>query len=127
MQVWKDALAAKQKSPYLTHTIPNGTLRRSRFVPYEDVLALGHSGGLSTVLVPGAGEPNFDSWVADPFQAPKQRREAEVRGLLDKLPPSMITLDPDAIGRLVKAPIDVQKERAAAAKAAKEAAIEKER
>lgn len=67
------------------------------------------------------------SQVADPFQAPKQRREAEVRALLDKLPPSMITVDPDAVGRVIKAPLEVQKERAREAKEANEAAAQKQR
>ncbi|KAE9451990.1 hypothetical protein C3L33_16107, partial [Rhododendron williamsianum] len=45
-------------------------------------------------------EPNFDSWVANPFETPKQRREKEVRSLLDKLPPETIMLDPKKIGNL---------------------------
>lgn len=59
---------------------------------------IGHSGGLSTMLVPGAGEPNYDSFVADPFQSYKARREQEVAQLLDKLPPESITLDPSSVG-----------------------------
>jgi U3 small nucleolar RNA-associated protein 7 len=98
--VWKDALAAKSASPYMTHTLQNGALRDFSFCPYEDVLAVGHSGGLSTMLVPGAGEPNFDSYVADPFQGKKARREGEVRSLLEKLTPEMIVLDPTTIGQV---------------------------
>ena len=63
-------------------------------------MAAGHSGGVSTMLVPGAGEPNFDSYVADPYQQAKARQEQEVHLLLDKLQPDMIVLDPTTIGQV---------------------------
>jgi hypothetical protein len=52
------------------------------------------------MLVPGAGQPNFDSRVADPYQAKRARREQEVHQLLDKLQPDMIVLDPTSIGQV---------------------------
>ena len=52
------------------------------------------------MLVPGAGEPNFDSMVADPYQGAKARREQEVHQLLDKIQPDMITLDPTAVAKV---------------------------
>ncbi|PSC71469.1 WD40 repeat [Micractinium conductrix] len=127
VQVWKDALASKQQSPYMTHTLAAGTLRDFHFCPYEDVLAIGHSGGVSTMLVPGAGEPNYDSFVADPFQTRKQRMEAEVHTLLDKLQPEMIVLDPGAITRVVREPKEVQKQRQTEAEAANRARMEQQR
>ena len=68
--------------------------------PLQDVLAVGHTGGIGTMLVPGAGEPNFDSYVADPFQGKRARQEQEVHQLLDKLKPEMIVLDPTTIGQV---------------------------
>jgi BING4CT (NUC141) domain len=56
------------------------------------------------MLVPGAGEPNYDSYVADPFQSYKARREQEVAQLLDKLPPESITLDPSSVAAVRPAP-----------------------
>ncbi len=68
VQVWKDALSTKADAPYLNHHVLGGALRDVQFCPFEDVLGVGHSGGVSTLLVPGAGEAHYDSLVADPFQ-----------------------------------------------------------
>jgi len=70
---------------YLTHPITHRPLTSVRFAPFQDVLTIGHSAGLSSILVPGSGEPNFDSAEADPFENKKARREREVKGLLDKV------------------------------------------
>jgi len=69
----------------MTHPIPHRPLISVRFCPFQDVLTIGHSDGLSSILVPGAGEPNFDSSEADPFENKRMRREREVKGLLDKV------------------------------------------
>ncbi|KAH0826386.1 WD40-repeat-containing domain protein [Lanmaoa asiatica] len=85
---------------YLTHPIPHRPLTSVRFCPFQDVLTVGHNAGLSSLLVPGSGEPNFDSSEADPFEDKKRRQEREVKGLLDKIQPDMIALDPDFVGSL---------------------------
>ncbi|CAI5520985.1 unnamed protein product, partial [Closterium sp. Naga37s-1] len=127
VEVWKEALTAKQHTPYLKLRIQSsGANRNTRsgggggaaatfagttaaaaverlsFCPYEDVLGAGHAEGFSSLLVPGAGEANFDSFVANPFETGKQRREAEIHMLLDKLPPESIMRDPDRIGTLLR-------------------------
>ncbi|KAG5649316.1 hypothetical protein H0H81_004659, partial [Sphagnurus paluster] len=89
---------------YLTHPIPQRPLTSVRFAPFQDILTIGHAGGLSSLIVPGAGEPNFDSAEADPFENSKARREKEVKALLDKIQPDMITLDPEFVGTLAPPP-----------------------
>jgi U3 small nucleolar RNA-associated protein 7 len=83
--VWKDAFREKQQSPYMTHLLPGKQIVDINFCAFEDVLAIGHSGGLSSIVVPGSGEPNYDSLEANPFETKKQRRETEVKQLLDKV------------------------------------------
>ncbi|KAG8693175.1 Small subunit (SSU) processome component [Ceratobasidium sp. 395] len=89
-------------SLYLTHPIPHRPLVSMRFCPFQDAIAVGHSHGVSSIVVPGAGEANIDSFEDGVFENVKARREREVRGLLDKLQPDMITLDPEFIGQLAE-------------------------
>lgn len=111
VQVWQDALSLKAPAPYLNHTVMGGAVASLTCVPYEDVLVAGHAGGLSTILVPGAGEPNYDSLVADPYAGKKARQEAEVGSLLDKLQANTIVLDPEELGRLQQEPGAVARAR----------------
>ncbi|KAL6578169.1 hypothetical protein OROMI_010497 [Orobanche minor] len=99
VQILSDFSGSNEYGRYMGHSVAKGyQIRKISFRPYEDVLAIGHSMGWSSILIPGSGEPNFDSWVANPFETRKQRNEREVRLLLDKLPPETIMLDPTKIG-----------------------------
>ncbi|KAG0252733.1 Small subunit (SSU) processome component [Mortierella polycephala] len=112
VSVWKDPFRTKQVSPYMNHLQPASAIHDVKFVPFEDVLGFGHRSGMSSIVVPGSGEPNFDALEANPFQTKKQRQEMEVHALLDKIQPEMITLDVGMVGKMDKAPIQVaNKER----------------
>ena len=122
VQVWpRGALEEKAGAPQLSHLLPTGSAKSARFCPYEDVLACGTAGGFSTMLVPGSGEPNFDSWVVNPLASLRERRAQEVAQLLDKLQPDSIALSPGGaggVGALAREPAAVAAERAAEAAAA---------
>lgn len=106
MSVWRglfDAATADQgkvQSPYMAWGGDGQRIENVRWCPYEDVLGVGHDQGFASIIVPGAGEPNFDSLEANPYENVKQRQEAEVHSLLTKLQPDMISLDPNIIGKL---------------------------
>lgn len=102
VSVWKDAFTKHQSEPYMTHLVPGTKVERTRFVPLEDVLGLGHGKGVSTIIIPGAGEANYDALEINPYESGKQRQEGEVRGLLNKLAPDMIALDPTFVGMVDK-------------------------
>ncbi len=48
----------------------------------------------------GSGEPNIDALEPNPYQSYRQRREWEVKSLLEKVPSELITLNPDLIGKV---------------------------
>ncbi|MFH4976705.1 hypothetical protein AB6A40_003414 [Gnathostoma spinigerum] len=52
------------------------------------------------VFLAGCGEPNFDALHVNPFESKNQRREREVRQLLDKIQPELISLDTSEITRV---------------------------
>eukprot|EP00933_Yihiella_yeosuensis_P040966 TRINITY_DN353_c0_g3_i1.p1 TRINITY_DN353_c0_g3~~TRINITY_DN353_c0_g3_i1.p1 ORF type:complete len:622 (+),score=141.89 TRINITY_DN353_c0_g3_i1:43-1866(+) len=122
-EVWKDALtASKPKRPFITESYRGRTIECVRFRPFEDVCAVGHSDGFGSLIIPGAGHANFDSFEVNPYETRSQRREREVQSLLDKLPSDSIMLDPDRIGNIDKGVVKRWRED----EAAKQAEAEKE-
>lgn len=90
----------KIQSPYMSWGGDGRTVERVRWCPFEDILGITHDKGFSSIIVPGAGEANFDALELNPYENKKQRQETEVRGLLDKLQPEMISLNPEFIGNI---------------------------
>lgn len=106
--VWKDLFSkhrsdidqVKVQSPYMAWGAQGQTVERVRWCPFEDILGIAHNQGFSSIIVPGAGEANFDALEQNPYENTKQRQEAEVKALLTKLQPEMISLDPEFVGNL---------------------------
>ena len=105
--IWKDLFrngtstdVEKVKSPYMNWGKDGKRIENLRWCPFEDVLGISHNQGFNSIIVPGAGEPNFDALEVNPYETTKQRQEAEVKSLLTKLQPETIALNPDFIGQL---------------------------
>lgn len=98
ISVWKDLQKTHQEEPYMTHLLPGSKVEKAKFVPFEDLLGVGHKKGISSLIIPGAGEANFDAMEINPYESAKQRQEGEVKALINKLSPDTIALDPNFIG-----------------------------
>lgn len=107
--IWQDLFKKnrddqiKVQSPYMAWGGEGQRVERVRWCPFEDVLGISHNKGFSSAIVPGAGEANYDALEINPYENTKQRQEAEVKALLNKLQPEMISLEPDFIGKLDRA------------------------
>ncbi|XP_038127442.1 WD repeat-containing protein 46 [Cyprinodon tularosa] len=99
VQVYRDVWSTPVSKPYMAHRV-RGSAWGLHFCPFEDVLGIGHGDGFTSMLVPGAGEPNFDGLDANPYRSAKQRQEWEVKALLEKIQPELITLDPTELGQV---------------------------
>lgn len=86
----------------MSHLLPGSQVQSTKFVPFEDILGVGHNKGFSSLIIPGSGESNYDALEINPYETTKMRREGEVRSLLNKLKPDMISLDPNVIGTVDK-------------------------
>jgi len=105
--IWKDIFNTsttpdpeKVQSPYLNWGQSGQRIEHVSFCPFDDVLGISHNEGFSSIVVPGAGEANYDALEVNPYESRKQRQETEVKSLLHKLQPETIALDPNFIGQL---------------------------
>ena len=90
----------KIQRPYMGWGGEGKHIERVRWCPFEDILGVSHDRGFSSLIIPGSGEANFDALELNPYENKKQRQEAEVKALLNKLQPEMISLNPDYVGNL---------------------------
>nr|XP_054770122.1 WD repeat-containing protein 46-like [Lytechinus pictus] len=105
VEVYKDCCLRTQDAPYMMHEL-RYPITNMGFCPYEDVLGVSHFHGYTSLLIPGAGEANFDALEANPYQNKTQRREYEIKALLEKIQPEMITLNPSQISAIDKATME---------------------
>ncbi|AET41316.1 Utp7p Ecym_8020 [Eremothecium cymbalariae DBVPG len=110
--LWKDSLKhgssnrpyftssglKNRNTPYMSHIFEGNKVNSIEFVPFEDLLGVGHQKGVTNLIIPGAGEANYDALEINPYETVKQRKEQEVRSLMNKLPADSIALDPNVIG-----------------------------
>lgn len=119
IQLWKDP-AKKHRHCYMNHMIESSEIQSLNFCPYEDVLGIGHSNGFQSIVIPGSGDPQFDSLESNPYATDKSLNNQTVHKLLDKIQPEMIQLNPELVGKIYKnAPKVIDEEKMEPAKVKK--------
>lgn len=99
VEVYRNVVEGGTGEAYMRHKA-GSIITDMQFCPYEDILGISTYKGYSSLIIPGAGEPNFDALEANPYISLSGRKEAEVKALLAKVPSELITLDPLSIGQV---------------------------
>lgn len=99
VEVYRNVVEGGTSEAYMRHKA-GSIITDMQFCPYEDILGISTYKGYSSLIIPGAGEPNFDALEANPYISLSGRKEAEVKALLAKVPSELITLDPLSIGQV---------------------------
>ncbi|CAG2162416.1 unnamed protein product [Oppiella nova] len=97
VEIYNDCFRQPVDTPYMRHRL-NHAVSDLEFCNFEDILGIGHKNGFTSVIIPGSGEPNFDALEANPYMTPSQRKEMEVKALLEKIPSELISLEPNILG-----------------------------
>lgn len=94
----------------MKYTAP-GIVSSLGFCNHEDILTFGHSNGFTSIVVPGSGDPIYDTSETSPFMTPKERQALEVKRLLEKIPADMVSLKSvfETEKKPVKKPIEIKR------------------
>uniref|UniRef100_A0A0A9X569 Putative U3 small nucleolar RNA-associated protein 7 n=1 Tax=Lygus hesperus TaxID=30085 RepID=A0A0A9X569_LYGHE len=79
LQIYDRGLLGKQVQPYMCEQFNGSRVTNCTFCPYEDVLSVCGEDFFKSLVVPGSGEPNFDTFVENPYQTSRQRRDLNVQ------------------------------------------------
>lgn len=96
---YQNITTSKHPNVYVKYN-PKESIQSVDFCPYEDILGIGYSRGFDSVLVPGSGKSQIDSYENNPFRNKKQKDNWEMSRLLDKIPSKMICLDNNELKRV---------------------------
>ncbi|XP_055906492.1 WD repeat-containing protein 46 [Eupeodes corollae] len=111
--MYRNLFVESDSQPYLQQSCDD-FIHGLRFCPYEDILGLSTAKGFQSMIVPGSGEPNYDAREDNPYQTKTQRKEFEVHALLEKIPPELISLNPNEIAGVdvptLREKVDAKKE-----------------
>lgn len=82
----------KYLNPQIQHYTGRELATSLSYMPYEDILTVGTQVGIENVIVPGAGLEVYRRHE-NPRASNKERKDAEVRRILEKIPADMISLN----------------------------------
>lgn len=102
-------IANKKDVMYLRHREVGKNITSLVFKNYEDILTIGHTKGISNIVVPGAGDPVYDTLEDSPFITKRQKQDKEVKMLLDKIPYTFIGKDLLAINEKIESKVSKPK------------------